>query len=62
MKVLLENLHSQLKHFRAEPAAALELVSAGEASRDKNLAVEELAAYAAVANLILNLDEAITKP
>ena len=48
-------------HYRAQPAAALKLVSVGEAPRDRQLDVAELAAYAAVCNLILNLDEVITK-
>jgi hypothetical protein len=36
-------------------------VSVGESRRDQNLDVVELAAYATVANLILNLDETVTK-
>ncbi len=62
LKVLRRNLDSQLAHFQAEPSAAQELVRAGEAPRDAGLAVGELAAYSTVAGLILNLDEAITKP
>jgi len=41
--------------------AALKLVGAGESRRDERLDIGELAAYTAVASLILNLDEAITK-
>ncbi|MSU65508.1 MAG: DUF1553 domain-containing protein [Opitutus sp.] len=62
LKVLRKDLDSQLAHFQAEPAAALELVSAGEAPRDAEFPVGELAAYTTVTGLILNLDEAITKP
>jgi hypothetical protein len=36
-------------------------LSAGEAPRDKSLDPIEHAAYAAVCNLVLNLDEVITK-
>ena len=61
MTVLLNDLNDHLARFRAEPKAALEFVSAGESPRDARLAVGELAAYSAVASLILNLDEAITK-
>jgi hypothetical protein len=34
----------------------------GEAPRDETLDADELAAYTAVMGLLLNLDEAITKP
>lgn len=49
------------KHYQAHPDAALKLVSAGEYPRAANLDVRELAAYTALANLLLNLDEVITK-
>ena len=62
MSVLADNLAAQRDRFRSEPGAALDFVSAGESPRDEQLPVEELAAYAAVCGLILNLDEAITKP
>jgi hypothetical protein len=62
LTVLRRNLDEQGARFRADAKAAQELVSAGEAPRDETLAVEELAAYAAVCGLILNLDEAITRP
>jgi len=42
--------------------AAAKLVSTGEAPRNEQLPVAELAAYTSVANLILNLDETITRP
>jgi hypothetical protein len=41
--------------------AARKLLSVGERPRDPSLDVAELAAYAGMASLILNLDEVITK-
>jgi hypothetical protein len=61
LHVLLSGFNDHLTRFRASPAAATSLVSAGESPREANLDVTELAAYSAVASLILNLDEAITK-
>ncbi|MSU48380.1 MAG: DUF1553 domain-containing protein [Opitutus sp.] len=61
LSVLVGNLNDHLARFRSKPKAAQELVDAGEAPRDAQLDVTELAAYAAVSSLILNLDETITK-
>jgi hypothetical protein len=47
--------------FQSDSAAALKLVSEGDAPRDPSLDVTQLAAYTNVASLILNLDEAVTK-
>jgi hypothetical protein len=47
--------------FEADPAAALKLVSEGDAPRDPSLDVPQLAAYTNIASLMLNLDEAVTK-
>ena len=47
--------------FAATPAAAEHLLRFGEAPGDPRLDPAELAAYATVANLILNLDEMVTK-
>ena len=60
-KVLLDDWNHHLSRFHAEPKAAQDFLSAGESLRDEKLDVAELAAHAAVAGLILNLDEAITK-
>jgi hypothetical protein len=59
--ILAASLQESLKQYRSDREAALKLVSAGEFARDEELDVSELAAYTAVASLILNLDEAITK-
>jgi hypothetical protein len=47
--------------YRNSPAAAEELLKHGEAPRDKSLDVVELAAHTAIASVLLNLDEAVSK-
>ncbi|HWY85145.1 MAG TPA: DUF1553 domain-containing protein, partial [Gemmataceae bacterium] len=49
------------QHFRGNPDAARKLVCVGEYPVDPSLEVKELAAYTAIANMLLNLDEVITK-
>ena len=49
------------EHYRANQAAALKLICTGESPRDQKLDSAEHAAFTAVCNLILNLDEVITK-
>jgi hypothetical protein len=61
LKVLCAGLERHLSHYRQDWAAALHLVSAGESRRDERLDVSELAAYTAIAGLLLNLDEIITR-
>ncbi|MBO0863249.1 MAG: hypothetical protein J2P21_33110, partial [Chloracidobacterium sp.] len=60
-RLLLSNLNAQLDAFRNEPAGAASLLRVGEKKADTKLEANELAAYATVASLILNLDEVITK-
>lgn len=47
--------------YKADPAAAMELVSAGDSEPAEGLDRMELAAYTAVAGVLLNMDTAITK-
>jgi hypothetical protein len=47
--------------FQSAPQDAARFLSQGEAPRNQQLDVRELAAYSAVASLILNLDSAVTK-
>jgi hypothetical protein len=61
LRILRAGLEEHLARYRADRPAALKLVSAGESPSDGRLDVAELAAYTAVASMILNLDEAITK-
>jgi len=51
----------QLARFRAQPAAAADLLRVGEAPADATLDPAELAAWAMVASALLNTDEALTK-
>jgi hypothetical protein len=59
--VLLESLHYALDRFQSNPQNAEKYLNQGEYPRDQKLDPKELAAYASVASLILNLDETITK-
>ncbi len=59
--VLRETLAGFQKRYAADGKAALEFVSQGDAPRNAKIAPEELAAFSAVASLILNLDEMVTK-
>jgi hypothetical protein len=60
-RILLADFERHLAHYRKDREAALKLLRTGEYPRDEKLDAAELAAYTAVANLILNLDETITK-
>jgi hypothetical protein len=59
--LLQQALLSYLDEYRNDPEAARKFLSQGESPRDEELDVSELAAYSAVASLILNMDETITK-
>lgn len=57
---LTESFQSYLGRFQRLPAAANELLSIGEAVVSRSNSAE-LAAYTAIANVILNLDETVTR-
>lgn len=61
LEVLTQGFQSHLARYKAEPQTAAELLSTGECPRDERLDAAELAAYTAIASVILNLDEAVTK-
>jgi hypothetical protein len=61
LKILSADLEQQLTRYRSDRHAALKLLGVGETKRDEKLEVADLAALTIVANLILNLDEAITR-
>ena len=59
---VLEKIYSaQLTKYQADNVAATALVSNGSAARPSQLAVPELAAWTAVSNVLLNLDETISR-
>ncbi|MCB1064777.1 MAG: DUF1553 domain-containing protein, partial [Verrucomicrobiae bacterium] len=58
--VLGENLAFFRAHFTAAPEAAAAFLSSGESPTDESVSAPELAAWASVAHLVLNLDETIS--
>lgn len=61
-KLVLALYYRQLARFEAHPAEAEKLLGVGAAPRPKEMPVAELAAWTAVGNVLLNLDETISKP
>ena len=61
LNVLQRIYAEQLTKYLADQAAAVSLVSNGTAPRPSDLPVAELAAWTTVANVLLNLDETITR-
>ena len=61
-QVLLESSLAQARaHYANNIDLAHQLMTVGESDYDKNLPVNELAAYSAIANALFNTDEVITK-
>jgi hypothetical protein len=60
-RVLLDALGQFQARYKAKPDAAVKYLSQGNSPRDPKLDTTELAAYTALASLIFNLDETITK-
>jgi hypothetical protein len=60
-EILLSSLNYYRDLFSGDPDAALQYLSQGDSARDESLNPSELAAYATVASLMLNLDSAVTK-
>lgn len=58
---LLAGLEQDLAKYAADPAAAQALTQIGETPPNQTLDVSELAAWTVTANLLLNLDEVVTK-
>jgi hypothetical protein len=61
LQVLQRLFTAHLTRFQADGAAAKAMVSNGSAPRPENLPVAELAAWTAMGNVLLNLDETITR-
>ena len=59
--VLLASLARVLREFAADPKAAAAFLTSGESPRDSRIDPVEHAAYAALAQAVMNLDEALCK-
>ncbi len=60
-EILGRSFERMLAAYKADGKAARAFLAVGASPADSSLPAAELAAYAAVANMILNLDEVITK-
>ena len=60
-QVLLDGLVADIDRFRLAPEAAALVVSTGHSKPDPTLPLDELAAFTMVGNVLLNLDEVITR-
>jgi hypothetical protein len=58
---LVAAYQQEFEHYRANPKAAKELIASGSMPADKKLDGPELAAWTMVANIVLNLDEVVTR-
>jgi hypothetical protein len=61
LEILLAGFAYYRDGFQTDAASATRYLSQGEARRDMTLNAQELAAYTAVASVILNLDATLTK-
>jgi hypothetical protein len=61
LAMLKTSLQKYTERFRQSPGAAEQFVSQGEAPRNKSLDVVDLAAHTAVASILINMDESISK-
>jgi hypothetical protein len=60
-RILVDGYRAHRDEYRQNPAGVRKLLAIGESPRDEKLDSAELAAFTAVASVILNLDETITK-
>jgi hypothetical protein len=61
LRILLGLYERQRARYQENREAASRLVSVGESPRPDGLDVSELAAWTAIGNVLLNLDETVTK-
>ena len=59
--ILSETLASERNHYQADTEAAQKAIAVGESPVPTDVSPNDLAAYTMVANLLLNLDEVVTK-
>ena len=61
MAAIFEAFESEQRKLAESPETALKILQVGESEFDSTLDQSQLAAFASIASLYLNLDEAITK-
>ena len=61
LEVLRKTLDNEIAVFQTDKPAAEKLLAYGDSPRDMNLETSEYAAWTMIANLLINLDETITK-
>jgi len=61
VNVLAAGLAKRLARFRQSPAEAAKILAVGESKADARFNPVELAAYTSTANVLLNLDEVVTR-
>jgi hypothetical protein len=60
-KIIAEFFEKQFDKYQSAPEEAMKAITFGESEPAKDLNSSELAAWSLVANLILNMDEAIVR-
>ena len=61
LKVLEEGFNEDLERFQSNPEATKQYLSFGTSPLSETVKVSELAAYSLTANILLNLDEVVTR-
>jgi len=61
LQIMVTTYRKFLSHFREQPAEAKLLLAVGETQRDQTIPLAEHAAMTMIANILLNLDETISK-
>ena len=60
-EIVRQSVEKHLAAYTAKPEEAKKVITNGESKADASLNPVELAAWTMIANLVLNLDEAVTK-
>ena len=61
ISILQSTLENHLSQFQSDPESAQQLIKIGESMASESIETIKLAAWTMIANLILNLDEVLTK-
>ncbi len=61
LEELMTTYYAHLKHYQANTEDATQLIQIGESKPDEKLDAVQLAVWTMIGNLVLNLDEVVTK-